>query len=127
MRIDDIKAGPFMDALIAEKILGWKQHLMVDSMTTPSIVYCGRCGKTDVGNTFCEPNYEAPAFSTDILKALGVLNLQKYGAYSIFVNGDYVSVEVQDHYADGIDNGIEDIPVIACRALLKAALGYEYI
>ena len=125
--IDDIPAGLSIDRLIAEYVLGWQPHTMIMS----PVVHCSRCGRAAVGNTFCNPYMRPLAWSSNVEQAFQVLNLHRCKhPYVIFVDGDRVSVEINDDggdlssYAEG---SAKDIPLAACRALLKLVMGAEHI
>lgn len=123
MNIDEMSAGRKMDALVAEKAMGWTQIQWLNSIDD----FCGTSPRG--GQSFVL----LPHYSTDIedvhdiiehLTNLGCIVSVSWGPpinERHFVNVQILSALAPG--ADGVDSTVQAAPLAICRAALKLMEG----
>jgi len=144
MNIDEMEAGREMDALIAEKVMGWTRHSWASHSALKKMLYCTNCGKTkgihqnEGFAQFCNKPICGPDnYSTDIAAAWEVVEMLediapgegwveinhhgKAGAYCrIWRLIDGENGEQWNVLTEAGANGPQVTPLVICRAALKA-------
>ena len=115
MDIDKLEAGPELDALVAEKVMGWRMI-----RNDPLLSHTGWID----GDGRKRTRYDPPPYSTDIAAAWEVL--EKFPWFRIDNRGDYEGnqafmVELSDD-AKNLSGKMwaPTAPLAICRAALRA-------
>lgn len=136
MKVDDLPAGPRLDALVAEKVMGWEQKVIrwnwVDLGKEEAHIdgVCdGVCWTRPDGIPI--PEAGLPPYSTDIkaaMEAISKLNEQGWNSVLIgprhlkgpnFRLGWHVSFHKIESWGNSKSVGA-DLPLAICRAAIKA-------
>lgn len=127
MNIDEMKAGREMDAMIAEKVMGWTDF---DGEST--MYWWVKNGYTDVcnGAPFACQKANTPIFSTGIFDAWQVVEQMRKNGFWFSVCFKTVVTNTPNYYVEfrcvrggtrGTHCGNDDtIELAICRAALKA-------
>lgn len=113
MNIDQMPAGREMDALVAEKVMGW-----TPSLSSQGIMWLNKDGEYERGEHTFHPSTDIAAAweVVERLEAIGVL-LWKLGREDHMPNW-YVSVG--RNFQPGVSAEERTAPLAICRAALKA-------
>lgn len=139
--IDAMQAGREMDALIAEKVTGWKAQHLPGKCDGKYFIRCGACGAYGHGNCYgngegqiqikcgehvsCWEKAELPAYSTEIAAAWKIvekMHMTVYTPGSSYSSGEYDSFSRGLYAAetqDGENGDGDTAPLAVCRAALK--------
>ena len=118
----DNNAGRELDALIAEKVMGWGRHDWKEHHALERTLYCGNCGTTkgkdalDEIGTFCQQfewKAELPEYSTRIQDAWQVV--EKFDMFDIVWRSPEWAAWVK-----GEVTYAATAPLAICLAALKA-------
>ena len=121
MDIDNMQAGGGIDAEIAEKVMGWKQHSISERMWYGDNRSIGKGGfRPSVDIVWA---FEVVEKMRDFEKYLILNNLPESGKYlAVFTK----LLTAQDHKIDYFSGACcETAPMAICRAALKAVIDGE--
>ncbi len=119
--IDQMEAGPEMDALVAEFMIGWRRAPSEDDPA-------GWCWVTEHGRTRGSATALMPTYSTNIAAAWQVVEKLKERFSSVLVETNprqyYVDIVTDkgtpSYYRTVADAEADTAPLAICRAALKA-------
>lgn len=140
MSVDEMQAGPELDQLVAERVMGWKRHVWAERAVLVNTVYCTECGATENkgaekrASMFCHhPDSDIPNYSVDIVAAWVVVEELNSCGHPIsirldwhgkIVSGDgYARIYLDNLSGEYTQGGTA--PLAICRAALKAILGID--
>lgn len=121
MTIDEMPAGREMDALVAEKVMGWKREWVTNSATLMRReVFCppGVIGWISSGEKDGIPN-EVPYYSTSISAAWEVVEKMEADGVGCKLS-NYAPGWRAEFYKNEGDAGADTAALAICRSALRA-------